>query len=92
MKRSDIIRSIQVKFKNMRTTDAAAILDTISDHMIESVARGDRIEVRGFGTIQPRARATKTGYNPSTGRPMHLDAGTTILFKPSRELTKKMNG
>ena len=92
MKRSDIIRSIQVRFKNMRTTDAAAILDTISDQMIESVANGDRIEVRGFGTITPRTRATKVGYNPCTGKPMHLDAGTTILFKPSRELTKKMNG
>jgi len=92
MKRSDIIRSIQVKFKNMRNTDAASIVDTISDHMVESVANGDRIEVRGFGTFQPRRRATKIGYNPSTGQPMPLAAGTTILFKPSRELTKKMNG
>ncbi|MBR5625481.1 MAG: integration host factor subunit beta [Alphaproteobacteria bacterium] len=92
MKRSDIVRSMQVKFKRMRPKDAAAILDTISDHMIESVANGDRIEIRGFGTFQPRARATKIGYNPSTGEPMPLPASTTILFKPSRELTKKMNG
>lgn len=92
MKRSDIVRSIQVQFKHMRTADAAAILDTVSEQMIESIANGDRIEIRGLGTFQPRARATKIGYNPSTGRPMHLDAGTTILFKPSRELIKKMNG
>jgi integration host factor subunit beta len=92
MKRSDIVRSIQVKFKNMRSADAAAIVDTISDHMVESVASGNRIEVRGFGTFQPRARATKIGYNPSTGQPMPLPASTTILFKPSRELTKEMNG
>lgn len=92
MKRSDIIRSIQVKFKRMRTSDAAAIVDTISEHMVESIANGDRIEVRGFGTFQPRRRATKIGYNPSTGQPMPLPASTTILFKPSRELTKKMNG
>ena len=92
MKRSDIIRSIQVKFNNMRSADAAAIVDTISDNMAEAVAAGNRIEVRGFGTFQPRKRATKIGYNPSTGKPMHLPASTTILFKPSRELTKKMNG
>ena len=92
MKRSDIVRSIQVKFKNMRSADAAAIVDTISDHMVESVASGNRIEVRGFGTFQPRPRATKVGYNPVTGQPMNLPANTTILFKPSRELTKKMNG
>jgi len=92
MKRSDIVRSIQVQFKHMRVADASAILDTVAEHMIEAVAAGDRIEVRGFGTFQPRARATKIGYNPCTGQPMHLEAGTTILFKPSRELTKKMNG
>ncbi len=92
MKRSDIVRSIQVKFKHMRPTDAAAVVDTVADHMIESVARGDRIEIRGFGTFQPRARATKVGYNPCSGKPMVLPASTTILFKPSRELTKKMNG
>ena len=86
MKRSDIVRTIQVQFKHMRATDAAAILDTVSDHMIEG------IEIRGFGTFQPRARATKIGYNPCTGKPMPLPASTTILFKPSRELTKKMNG
>ncbi len=84
MKRSDIVRSIQVQFKHMRASDAAAILDTVAEHMIQSVADGNRIEVRGFGTFQPRARATKIGYNPCTGQPMHLDAGTTILFKPSR--------
>lgn len=91
MKRSDIVRTIQVQFKHMRSTDAASILDTISDHMVESIAKGDRIEIRGFGTFQPRARATKIGYNPCTGKTMHLDASTTILFKPSRELTKEMN-
>ena len=92
MKRSDIIRTIRVQFKRMRDVDAAAVLDTVSDAMVEAVANGDRIEIRGFGTFQPRPRATKVGYNPVTGQPMHLPANTTILFKPSRELTKKMNG
>ncbi len=92
MKRSDIIRTIQVQFKRMRNADAAAVLDTVSEAMIDSIADGDRIEIRGFGTFQPRPRATKVGYNPVTGQPMHLPANTTILFKPSRELTKKMNG
>jgi len=76
----------------MRTADAAAIVDTVAAHVMESVANGNRIEIRGFGTFQPRARATKVGYNPCTGMPMPLPASTTILFKPSRELTKKMNG
>ncbi|MBO7509111.1 MAG: integration host factor subunit beta [Alphaproteobacteria bacterium] len=92
MKRSDIIRTIQVQFKRMRTKDAAAVLDAVSNAMIDAIAAGNRIEIRGFGTFQPRPRATKVGYNPVTGQPMHLPANTTILFKPSRELIKKMNG
>ena len=92
MKRSDLIRSIQVQFKRMRLRDAAAVIDTVSNAIIDAIANGDRIEIRGFGTFQPRPRATKIGYNPVTGLPMHLPANTTILFKPSRELTKKMNG
>lgn len=92
MKRSDIIRTIQVQFNHMRDTDAVAVLDTVVDTMIGAVAAGNRIEIRGFGTFQPRPRATKEGYNPITGQLMHLPANTTILFKPSRELTKRMNG
>jgi len=92
MKRSDITRTLQVQFKRMRAMDASAMLETVIDDMKHAVARDDRIEIRGFGTFQSRKRATKTGYNPSTGEMMHLDAGKTILFKPSRELTKKMNG
>lgn len=92
MKRSDVVRSIKVQFNRMRTSDATVILDCVMDEMKTAVANNNRIEIRGFGTFQPRRRATKNGYNPSTGEIIHLDANKTILFKPSRELTKKMNG
>lgn len=92
MKRSDLIRTVQVSFKRMRMRDATHVLDSVANSMIDFIANGDRIEIRGFGTFQPRPRATKLGYNPVTGQPMHLPANTTILFKPSRELTKRMNG
>ncbi len=92
MKRSDVIRTLQVQYKNMRTDDAMAMLDAVTNEMIDAIAKDNRIEIRGFGTFQSRKRATKDGYNPSTGKMMHLDAGRTILFKPSRKLIKKMNG
>lgn len=92
MKRSDIIRTIQVQFKRMRARDAKAILDTVIEEMKAFVADDNRIEIRGFGTFQPRVRASKNGYNPTTGKTTILPAGRTILFKPSRDLTKKMNG
>ena len=48
MKRSDIIRTIQVQFKNMREADAAQMLDTVVDEMVNAIAHDDRIEIRGF--------------------------------------------
>ena len=92
MKRSDIIRTVQVQFKNMRASDAAVMLDTVVDDMINAIARDDRIEIRGFGSFQPRRHAPKNGYNPTNGKTMVVPAGKTVLFKPSRDLTKKMNG
>lgn len=92
MKRSDVVRSVRVRFKRMRMTDARLMFDTVTEAMVNAISNGDRIEIRGFGTFQPRLRASKMGYNPSTGRPQSIPANTTVLFKPSRELTKKMNG
>ena len=65
MKRSDIIRTIQVQFKNMREADAAQMLDTVVDEMVNAIAHDDRIEIRGFGTFQSRRHSPKNGYNQS---------------------------
>ena len=92
MKRSDIIRTIQVQFKNMRSSDAMVMLDTVINEMIDAIAKDDRIEIRGFGSFQSRTHSPKNGYNPTTGENMFVPAGKTVLFKPSRDLTKKMNG
>ena len=91
MKRSDLARSIQVQFDKMRESDANQIIDILTREITDAIARGDRIEIRGFGRFLQRARATKQTFNPRTGVPMELAAGKTILFKPSNELTKKMN-
>lgn len=91
MKRSDIIRSIQVQFKNLRQKDAALILDAVVRGLTDEIKSGNRIELRGFGVFMPRVRAAKAAYNPRTGKIMKLTAGRTILFRPSPELTKRMN-
>jgi len=91
MKRSDLVRSVQVRFDRMRESDASVIIDGLVNELISSIERGDRIEIRGFGRFLPRTRAAKTGINPRTGTPMKIAIGRTILFRPSNELIKKMN-
>lgn len=91
MKRSDIIRSIQVSFKRMRASEASAVMESITSRLGDALANGDRIEIRGFGSFQPRIHAPKTTINPRTGQQMNLPSRRTILFRVSPELIKKMN-
>lgn len=91
MKRSDIICSIQVRFKRLRAASAAAMLDCITARIGDAAAAGDRVEIRGFGTFQARRHAPKTTRNPRTGEVMRLPVRRAILFRASPELLKKMN-
>lgn len=91
MKRSDIVRSIQVKFKRLRAEDASAMLDCVTERLGNAIENGDRVEIRGLGTFQARLHAPKTTRNPRTGETMHLPGRRVVLFRPSPELVKKMN-
>ena len=91
MKRADLIRSVQVQFKNMSVENAAAITDGVFSYLQQKIAGGDRVELRGFGVFQPRAHMTKIGYNPKTGERIAIPASRTVKFRPSTKLIKKMN-
>ena len=65
MKRSDMIRTIQVNFKRMSTDDAAALLDIIAGSIKDEVAANNKIEIRRFGTFSMRARADTILFRPS---------------------------
>ena len=91
MKRSDIIRSIQVKFRRLSAVEAGNMLDSVSARLIDAARVGARVEIRGFGTFQTRSHAPKATVNPRTGIKMRLAARRGVLFRPSAELVKKMN-
>ena len=88
MKRADLIRSVQVQFKNMNANDAAAITDSVFEYLGDRVAAGDRVELRGFGVFAPRCRMTKIGFNPRTGEKVAVAARRTIKFRPGKVLIK----
>lgn len=77
MKRSDLIRTIQVNYKRMNTEDAARLLDIIVGAIHDSVSDSNKVEIRRFGTFSLRRRAGKA-------------ESKNILFRPSPELTKEM--
>ena len=61
------------------------------DHMADTLADGERIEVRGFGSFSLHYRAPRTGRNPKTGDKVELEGKYVPHFKPGKELRDRVN-
>jgi integration host factor subunit beta len=59
--------------------------------MVEALKRGDRIEIRGFGSFQVKVREARDGRNPKTGEPVHITAKRTPFFKVGKELKEMVD-
>ncbi len=91
MKRSDLIRSVQVRYPRMELTEATAIVDTVLSEVMQKISEGHRVEIRRFGSFSPRKLATRIGYNPKTGEMIAVPAKKSVHFKMGTDLAKKMN-
>ena len=71
---------------------AEQVVESLFNAMKDSLARGQRIELRGFGvfTVKPRKRGI--GRNPRTGEEVAIPVGKTIRFKPGKDLQPGRNG
>lgn len=71
---------------------AEQVVESLFNAMKDSLAKGSRIELRGFGvfTVKPRKRGI--GRNPRTGEEVAIPVGKTIRFKPGKELQPGKNG
>ncbi len=90
MVKSDLINQLSVRFPQYYRKDIQVIVDTIFETMQESLSEDKRVEIRGFGTFNPRMRKSRISKNPKTGAVMELKAGKTVLFKMGRELKKAL--
>lgn len=71
--------------------DADSMVSAILDGMVESLQRGEKIELRGFGSFRIRQRSARTGRNPRTGARVHVPAKRIPYFKPGRDLRQGLN-
>lgn len=67
---------------------ADAIFEVISD----TLSNGNKVQIMGFGSFEPKERAERTGRNPQTGEEINIPASTTVSFKPSKTLKQIVNG
>ncbi len=66
--------------------DCALLVDGFLNAVKQALARGDHIEIRGFGTFKVRRRKARLARNPRTGEPVRVPARFTPVFKPSKIL------
>jgi integration host factor subunit beta len=71
--------------------DAEAIMDAIFSGILDALNRGDKVELRGFGTFTSRKRGARVGRNPKTGVRVDVPPKRVPHFKPSKELLQIVN-
>lgn len=91
MKKSELIDELIGRFDHMSVRDVETAVKIMLEHMTESLAMGNRIEIRGFGSFCLHYRAPRTGRNPKTGESVSLGTKYVPHFKPGRELRDSVN-
>ncbi|PYP83649.1 MAG: integration host factor subunit beta [Blastocatellia bacterium AA13] len=66
--------------------DAEVIVETVFESIVSALHKGEKVELRGFGSFRTRERGPRRGRNPKTGEPVDVPAKRVPYFKPGKEL------
>ena len=90
MNKYDIIDQL-AKRADISFKDAAVVVNTVFDAMKDAILRGERIEIRGFGSFTVRSYKSYVGRNPKTKEKITVKPKKLPYFKPSREIKRILN-
>ncbi|HET6609139.1 MAG TPA: integration host factor subunit beta [Rhodopila sp.] len=91
MTKSELIAELAAANPHLRGQDVETIVATIFDEITYALARGERVELRGFGAFTVKHRDARTGRNPRTGASVSVDEKTVPFFKAGKELRLRVN-
>jgi integration host factor subunit beta len=91
MTKAELIEEVS-KVVEMTRKDSEMIVETIFDSIVNSLHKGEKIEIRGFGSFRTRQRQPRVGRNPKTGSRVEVPSKRIPYFKPSKELRDLVNG
>jgi len=92
MLRSELIARLAEENPDLKSEDLERVVGVILDEIADALARGDRVELRGFGAFSVRQRKARTGRNPRTGETVTVEAKAVPFFRPGKELRARVNG
>jgi len=91
MIKSELIHKISQKYPHLYHRDVERIINRIFDEITGSLAKGNRIELRGFGAFSVKQRPARRGRNPRTGEPVDVPGKFVPFFKTGKELRERLN-
>jgi len=92
MTKRAIIEELLARRRNFSHREAETIVNAIFDEMASVLAKGQRIEIRGFGSFAVKQRRARQGRNPKTGELVSVDAKRIPFFRAGKELRLEVNG
>jgi len=92
MTKSELIAHLAVQHPHLRLPDIELVVGTIFEEVSAALARGDRVELRGFGAFTTRKRDPRQGRNPRTGEAVAVAGKGMPHFRPGKELRIRVNG
>ncbi len=91
MNRSDLVTEMAARFDQLSQHDAEMVVTTLLEALGTAIARGHRIEIRGFGAFSINRQASRIGRNPRNGDSVSVPERRVAHFKPGKELRQKVN-
>lgn len=91
MTKSELIKILIKQKPNLPLDTVTSIVDTIFNEMSDTLAKDNRIEIRGFGTFSIRERTARIAKNPKTNEKLQVDARKVIYFRMGKLFKEKIN-
>ena len=92
MIRSELIQKLADENPHLYQRDVERIVSAIFEEIIDALAQGNRVELRGFGAFSVKKRDARVGRNPRTGESVHVEDKHVPFFKTGKLLRDRLNG
>ena len=91
MTKAEIIRILSDQV-GLTRREAAEVLTVVLDGVVEAIRKGEKVELRGFGSFRTRKRQARAGRNPRTGAKVQVPPKAVPYFKPGKQLRAVLGG
>lgn len=91
MIKSELVQKLADENPNLFHRDIERVVSIFFQEIADSLARGERVELRGFGAFSVKHRMARTGRNPRSGEPVEIEEKRAPFFKSGKELRDRLN-